>query len=306
MSKDIAERMREFVDYHINGDGECNNVVLKEWAARHNLDFQERYELAFMFSVTYCVESALIMLKSQRKEGCLYKPQLTELKHQILFQSDRKYMKMKDNFERCMEYFYQNNRDGRAFIKSVIDTGNTINLEKAIKTVSKWVMFGRFASFLFLETLVELTQYEIINTTIDWKNGDTATSGLLNLYGYDNMANNFDKTGKLSMPDFRMDKMLFNTISMIDSAGGVTNVTEVETSLCAYRKLYKGTRYNGYYLDRMLEEIYALQDIAPDISKELIDIRLATCNHKYLGEVGGWKGIRKDMKKYYINTGMVN
>lgn len=30
--KDRKQRMIEFVNYHIHGDGECNNVVLKAWA----------------------------------------------------------------------------------------------------------------------------------------------------------------------------------------------------------------------------------------------------------------------------------
>lgn len=30
MNKPTSERMREFVDYHINGDGECNAILLAE------------------------------------------------------------------------------------------------------------------------------------------------------------------------------------------------------------------------------------------------------------------------------------
>lgn len=302
--KNPQQRMEEFVKYHIEGDGECNNTVLKEWVRRRNLSLQEKYELAFLFAVTYCVESTVICFENQRENGRLTDTQLQGLKSILVFQSDRKYMKWKDNFERCMNYWYDNNRDAKRFLESV-STGNVINLEKAIKTVSSWVMFGRFSSFLFLETLVELTSYEIKNTTIDWKHGDTATSGLLNLFGFDDSANRFDKTGKLAMNTNNMDTMLKFTIQNIAKAGGVTNVTEVETSLCAYRKLYKGSRYNGYYLDRMLEEIYAMEKQFPAVSKELIDIRLATCNRKYLGEVGGWRGIRKDKKKLYKETGII-
>ena len=303
--KSVEGRMKEFVHYHINGDGECNNVVLKEWAARHNLDEQERYELAFVFSVTYCVESAIILFEKQRNGVCLDVTQLMGLKPILVFQSDRKYMAMRNCFFECMDYFYKNNRDSAKFLASVSD-GKVINLDKAIKTVSKWVMFGRFSSFLFLETLVELTKYEIKNTTIDWKHGDTATSGLLNLFGYDKRANLFDKTGKLTIPEEQMDRMLYKTLSEIERKGGVTNVTEVETSLCAYRKFYKASRYNGFYLDRMLEEIYKMQAGYPEISQELLNIRAAKFDKHYLGEFGGWRGIRKSMKKYYLNTGEIN
>lgn len=301
--KDRAQRMQEFVEYHIHGDGECNNVVLKQWVNEKKLTLQERYIMAFLFSVTYCVESAIILFEKQRNEGGLYIPQLKELKQHIVFQSDRKYMKMKDNFERTIDDF-KNHDDVTYFLRMVSD-GDLIDLKKAIKYVSTWVMYGRFASFLFLETFVELTDFNIENTTIEWKKGDTATSGLLNLFTYDNHADVFDKTGKLYISEHQLDRMLFETQKHIAKAGGATNVTEVETSLCAYRKLYKGTRYNGFYLDRMLEEIYSMSGEYPEISQDLIRIRKMKIDHKYLGEVGGWRGIRKNMKKLYKNTGII-
>lgn len=303
--KKADARMSEFVSYHIHGDGECNNVVLKEWARRRSLTEQDSYELSFWFSVTYCVESAIILFEKQRKDGNLTVLQLRELKPILLFQSDRKYMRMKDSFEACVEDFYKNHGSVRSFLNGIC-VGKTINLDKAIKKVSSWVMFGRFSAFLFLETFVELTDYNIINTTIDWKHGDTATSGLLNLFCYDKQADYFDKTGKLLVDTAMMDKMLERTLASIAKQGGETNVTQVETSLCAYRKFYKGSRYNGYYLDRMLGEIYEMRELYPDISEELVEIRKAKFNHKYLGEVGGWNGIRKQLKKYYLNTGCVN
>lgn len=303
--KDRLQRMQEFVDYHINGDGECNNVVLKEYVERKKLTLQERYEMAFLFSVTYCVQSAVILFENQFLDMGLYKNQSSDLKSILVFQSDRKYMKMKDNFERCIQDFKANHRNVKTFLQQVEDN-DIIKLDKAIKEVSKWVMYGRFASFLFLETFCELTGIKTENTTIDWKNGDTATSGLLNLFGFDNMADNFDKTGKITLTDEKMDKMLLFTLQNIEKAGGNVNVTEVETSLCAYRKLYKGSRYNGYYLDRMLEEIYTMNKYFPEISKELLDIRKSKFDKKYLGEFGGWKGIRKDMKKLYKETGIIS
>ena len=56
----------------------------------------------------------------------------------------------------------------------------------------------------------------------------------------------------------------------------------------------------------MLEEIYKLKPEYPEISQELLNIRAAKFDKRYLGEFGGWNGIRKDMKKYYLNTGEVN
>lgn len=260
--KTISDRLAEFTKYHIQGDGECNNVVLKAWAENNKLTLQDKYVLAFLFSVTYCVGSSIVLFREYKKRDGLRPETLAELKPTIIFQSDRKYMRMKDNFEKCVLDHENYHKSVSAFLSGIISNG-VLDLGKGIKSVQKWVMYGRFASYLFLETFVELTGIKTDNTTIDWKHGDTATSGLLNVFGFDEAADAFDKTGKLGAGYDAMNKMLAEVNRSIEAAGGVTNVTEVETSLCAYRKFYKGSRYNGYYLDRMLEEIYAMKDSHP-------------------------------------------
>lgn len=298
-----TKRINEFVNYHIHGDGECNNVVLKKWADKHNLSLQQRYELAYYFSITYCVESAIILFEEQREIFLDINTWINKNKANLVFQSDRKYIRMKDSFYKCLDNF-KNISSADAFISKVSENG-VIKLSHAIPYVSSWVLFGRFSAFLFLETLVELTKIPIENTTIEWKAGNTATSGLMNVFGFDREANAFDKTGKLLMNTQDMDNMLEMLINSIRLAGGNINVTEIETSLCAYRKFFKGSRYNGYYLDRMLEEIYAMQKDYPEVSKELFEIRAEMFDRKYLGELSGWRSIRKEMKKSYLKTGLV-
>lgn len=302
--KSVKERIFEFVHYHIAGDGECNNVVLRSWAENHGLDLQQKYELAYFFSVTYCVESAIILFENRFELFKDISSWIKANKANLLFQSDRKYVRMRDSFERCIKYFAEKISSASAFVENVSENGKIV-LRKAIPYVSSWEMFGRFSAFLFLETFVELTGIEAENATIVWKDGNTATSGLLNVYGYDKQADDFDKSRRLSLSSEKMNDMLKTLLRFISSSGGDANVTKVETSLCAYRKFYKGSRYNGYYLDRMLEEIILLKDSHPEISNELLEIRRKNFNWKYLGEIGGWNGIRRELKKAYKETGII-
>lgn len=301
--KAVPKRIEEFCIYHRDGDGECNNVVLKAWSDKHCKTMQEKYELAYFFAITYCVASSIVLFQEKKQVLSNTKAWIAENKQFLVFQSDRKYVRMRDSFEKCLVSF-KNGDNVDQFLSKVTD-GKTIILSKAIPYVSSWTMFGRFSAFLFLETFVELTGIPIENTTIEWKKGNTATSGLLNLFGYDEAANHFDKTGRLLLSSEKMDELLKVLITQIARTGGNTNVTEIETSLCAYRKFYKASRYNGYYLDRMLEEINSMKDKFPAICKELTNIRRANFDAKYLGEVSGWNGVRKQMKKVYINTGIV-
>jgi len=297
-----SRRVYEFVNYHINGDGECNGIVLKKWADIHNLDSDSRMDICFFFAVTYCVESAIVMHYS--KIGIFEKPEewAQNNKNKLIFQSDRKYIKMRDSFEKCLKFFCEN-------VEEIRKIGNSrkLDLRERIPEVEKWVLFGRFSAYLFLETVAHVMGCEIINAEMEWENGDTATSGLLNVFGYDKSANYFDKTGKLpnGINQNWMETKAQVLLTAIEKTGGNPNITMVETSLCAYRKFFKGSRYNGYYLDRMLEEIKKMSKDFPKISEELVQIRMKTFDSKYLGEVGGWNGVRKECKKLYKEKGII-
>lgn len=301
--KSVSERITEFVDYHINGDGECNNVILKWYADKHNLSPQQRYEIAFLFSMCYSVPSAIIMYNACNQGVTL--ESLKPIKSRVIFQSDRKYMKMKDNFERGVKCFVENNSDYEKFKNDVCVEG-LIGLAHAIRKVQSWVMFGRFGAFLFLETLCALEDVRVVDTTMKWSQGDTATSGIMNLFGKDSEANLFDKTGKLLIKGEQLDYYLSVVKLALKKAGCDTNIAEIETSLCAYRKFYKGSRYNGYYLDRMLEEIHNIEAEYADIACELYEGRKKNFAAKFLGEISGWKGIRKEEKKRYMLTGRID
>lgn len=298
----LEKRWNEFINYHITGDGECNGIVLRGYAAKHCLSADEKVDLAYMFAVTYCVESAIVLLKKQ--EGVFHDIDgwVEKNKGKLIFQSDRKYIRMKDAFNKCL-VFYKGNRQRLRKIKDV----KTLDLERWIAEVESYPYFGRFSAYLYLETIAQLFDMKIINAKMEWRNGATATSGLMNLYCYDAEADLFDKERKLRQPftEDVLQEMVEPLLANIVREGGNGNITYVETSLCAYRKFFKGSRYNGYYLDRMLEEIYAMQGNFPGESRELFEIRRERFDRKYLGEVGGWKGIRKECKKLYKDRGII-
>lgn len=305
----MKNRMNEYIDYHINGDADCNTIVLRKWADKNKLDLQSRFDLSYFFSLTYCIPSSIFILLEKEKLLKDIDKWVAENKNKIIFQSDRKYVKMLNNFENCLKFYKDNLNNVEEFLKGITNN-NTILLENALKRVQKWFFFGRFASYLFLETFMALTNYSFENTTLDWKNGDTATSGIMNLFGYDKSANYFDKYNKIpeNLDYNKLNEMLSITIKKIENLGGNANITNIETSLCAYRKFFKGSRYNGYYLDRQLEEINQTNKLSSKynkINKELLNIRKQSFNKKYLGELNNWDGIRKDAKKLYKEQGIM-
>lgn len=305
--KSAESRMTEFVKYHIEGDGECNNVVLKAYADKHGLDTQQRFDLAYFFAVTYCVCSAILLFNDRDEIKRNPREYARTMKSDIIFQSDRKYVRMLDNFENMLVFWAENLQDSDKQTKQFFE-GNRLILKRAIPIVSKWYYFGRFGAFLYLETLAWLIEAKVENYTIEWKSGSTATSGLMNVFCLDDYANYFDKNKKLKVNPAELDLMLKRVAEKIENAGGNSDTTQVETSLCAYRKFYKGTRYNGYYLDRMLEEIVWYEKHFPcykNLTEELKKIRSEKFKKRYLGERMGWNKIRIQMKKSYLMTNQI-
>lgn len=306
--KSTNERINEFIQYHKTGDGECNGVLLKAFADFHNMNLQERYDLAYFYSVTYCIPSAIIIFLN--KQQILSSPEKWAVEHkgELIFQSDRRYVRVGQNFQKMMSEYAIRNYNAEKFIQKTV-TGEKIDTNKAISEVTKWFFFGRFGAYLLIETLCVILGYKATETTIDWKDGDTATSGLMNIFSLDKSAEYFDKKEKISsnLSIEKLDNLYSKLILRIKAAGGDVNATKVETSLCAYRKFYKGSRYNGYYLDRQLEELIFYKN-SPKISKEikeLFQLRSNLFDHKYLGELHNWKGVRKDCKTLYKRTGMM-
>lgn len=306
--KSVRKRLDEFVDYHIRGDGEANGIILREIAERRNMTPQERYELAYFYAVTYCIMSALTMM--DEKEQIYRDPEGYAESHlkTLIFQSDRRYTRVNGNFAKMLRQFTDDLRDEKAFREAVCSKDGVV-LQKALNEISRWFFFGRFGAYLFIETYCRVTGLPLKGEyRFDWKEGDTATSGLLNVFGFDRTAADFDRTGKLPEAALvKLDIMLSKLIYEISKKGGSTNLTEIETSLCAYRKFYKGTRYNGYYLDRILEELVWFQDRYGRTKSidEVYEIRAAMFEPKYLGEKHGWKGVRKQCKTLYKQTGQV-
>lgn len=80
-----------------------------------------------------------------------------------------------------------------------------------------------------------------------------------------------------------------------------SGLDQLETSLCDFNSLCKGGYYVGHDIDLQMEHFSRLTD-ADDWWKA----RRKVFDKMYLGEVGnGWKGVRKERKKFYVERGEI-
>lgn len=308
MTKGVNERIEEYVNYHNTGDADCYGKLLKKYVDNEGMSDKDIFDLIYFYSITYNIPSAIVLYKERDKIRQDTIEYAKSNKEKLLFQSDRKYVRIGDRFEKCLTYW----KDKINFedFKEKTMKGNKIKLQVALRYVQNWFYFGRFASFLFIEGICSTMGCFIENCSIKWQEGDTATSGIMNVFGYDKYADYFDKYNKIAkgLNVSMLDNMLDLLKREIERKGGNNNATYIETSLCAYRKFYKGTRYNGFYLDRQLEEIRYIEGNYPKYKEEINKLKLyrqQLFDKKYLGELNGWNGIRKECKKSYLIKGEI-
>ena len=306
----MSDRIGEFVAYHMNGDGECNGILLKAWADMKELRVAKRFNLAFFYATVYNIPSAIFMLGEDNEIVDDPDAWCAENRGSLIFQSDRRYMRCNGALERTLEHFSRNLAGGEAFVAKTVH-GKEIDTAGAISLCQEWPNYGRFGAYLFTETLTYLLGLESANRpAFDFANGATATSGVMNVFGLDAEADGFDRCKRIpeNVSLEQLDAFLATIADAVDKAGGDSDIACLETSLCAYRKFFKGSRYNGYYLDRQLEELMAYPSINPscaDAINELYDLRAELFDHRYLGEFGGWDGVRKDCKRLYRDAGVM-
>lgn len=296
----MSTRLDEFVEFHKYCCWNDSIVVqLKAYADICGLSTEQREWLVFFYSLSYSIPTAVICLENFDKINADPDEFWYKFKPGLVFQSDRRWVKFNNQFAKSFNDFKRKRIFEQLRGNGAIDVGKSIAL---IQSVS---YYARFAAFLFLEAYCFMFQRTTINDCMDWKKGDTATSGMLNALGLDNHANEFDRSGRLFVSEQVLDSALAH-VQARTTTGLEKSVLFIETTLCAYRKHFKGTRYVGYYVDRVQQEVELTKKAFPmyaGILNRIYDARISVLNPGLLGECNGWHGVRKKLLKHYLKTG---
>ena len=292
------DRIADYVDFH-NRSFRSDDVtlVLKKYCEMKRYGIVDLERACAFYSLTYSVASTVVLM--QKIDELINDPDgfWIRNKNKLVFQSDRKYVKMNDTFiGSCLDLF-EKNVFGYLYSQDVID------VEKSVKYIEGVKYFGRVSAFLLIETYCCLFDKKCCNNKLDWKNGSTVTSGILNVLGRDYEAEIWDREHNLKIDCDELDRVANKLLELVSFD---KELPILESNLCAYRKLFKQSRYLGYYSDRCLEEIYKVFQYYPEYEEEKRLIFLAreqSVDSEFLGEKNGWSGIRPWLKKFYVKTG---
>lgn len=205
----------EYIRYHRRGDAGVEERMIASLCRALKLSEWDSFRLIYFYTMTYHIPSALDMLYGERDMKKLH------------FRTDRRYVRCNGAYDRLL---LELNEEKCEALRRVTTT------TQAYELVSSWYFFGRYAAFLFLEVYMNVfrPQWED-NLAYGWEKDENYTLGAISI------TRSEDRTV--------LDKFL--TRAKIDARD---NAFAIETSLCAVAKFNKGTRWDGYYTERMLEE----------------------------------------------------
>lgn len=207
----------EYIRYHLGGDAGVEERMIASLSAYFKLSRWDSFRLAYYYTTTYHIPSALKLLRNHNTP-----------KSELKFRTDRRYVRIGDTYTRLMAQLSPK-------LLEQLDRATTTTEQYNI--VSSWYFFGRYAAFLFLEVWAKLSGKQIEDDlALKFEPEENYTKG----------AEIIAQT---------QDKAVLSAFIERAKRDTNDNVFSLETSLCAVAKLKKGTRWNGYYTERLLSDI---------------------------------------------------
>lgn len=277
-------------------DGEDYGLI-RPYCKDKNLSTEARLWLAFLYGLSYSVTTTIRFLEEFPEISAVKPKAITKFwennKPTLWFAPDKRYLKNNDQVIPAIKCMYK--RSGKnmsEYVLPLLKEGFDTTYKEITKT---WRYFGPEGAYLFFDAVYgTMPKLYSDPTNLDWAHsGSTVKDGMAHLLCLD------EAIGTSNHPYQRYDKVIDNLVNKYDFAKIV-----LESNLCFFRKLFKGTRYLGYYADRQLEECRNVSGIL--LTKYHIDIwdyREATTPEELRGEVGGWDGVRKERYKIFLQTG---
>lgn len=282
-------------------DGATDYCLLPPYAKRAGLSTEERAWLAYLYGLTYSCTTAIRMFEAHPNPKKAGRDSLErfwgEEKSTLWFNPDKKYIKNNNQVVPAIRSFQESLKSYSSlsdwvYVASSGLTGFNPLYKKVLK---EWAFFGPMGAYLFMDALYGLCPDLYVDPErLDWRgSGKTVVEGMAHMLYMDEL---------LESREFPLDRF-DRVVDRLQRHSGKPKVL-IESTLCAFRKYFKGTRYLGYYADRMLEECYFVDSLKGIHYKPAVwELRKESVPKELRGEVFGWSGIRKTRLKGWLERG---
>lgn len=319
-------RLDKFVEYQHEVPS-IHYRVLGEYVKNNNLSKDDAVMMCWYMSCTYNEVTCVLLnhifdwRSITPKSIKSYCQKFWESNKALLdFGSSRKYAKSMDWFPTLMcEFIKATHKQPYKWLTGIIKAQLYISPESSYEAICKrleeFQYVGRFARDLFMESICYLQGYLGIEleepSMLDWKRCSNLTSGVLNIVYKDEEANQFDKFNRL--PDNITEEQLTHYLNKIQKRIHTAypeqddDINMFVGKICSFRNLFKSSRYGGFHHDRELGVLRTYEQTLPEYQylwDELFELRKSMFPKRFLGELNGWNGIRRERKKLWLQKGL--
>lgn len=312
-------RYEGFMDFHVAGmrmdEIDPAKPALQYIARTLALNAEQKFWLAWLYGATYCVATAFYIFTQfptlDSLSDAILDEWWKECKPRLVFTTDRHWVKANDLFPamvRSYKVFTASVGQFGTFCKYLRRTPQETYDAVYGAVDGRLYYFSRFSIFTYLEALHNVTNFPMEPTGLDLRNALSSRNGLCFLLGKDSWVSGRHKPRVVNdaQIDWLQAKLAeLYRLLLTEHPEIPTTYWNLETSLCAYKKLFFGTRYVGYYIDRQMTEIKKMQAAAPDGADWglLWKFRREHFHPAALGEISGWEGIQNDRLGFFLRTG---
>lgn len=271
-------REDDYIAYHVAmteiGDLDPAYPIMLYVCDRYEFNAEQRYWLAFLYASCYSVPTAFYIWNEFPDFENIDLGRMSRWwssnRPRLLFQTDRRWTRSRNQFVPMVasyaEFIGQSSQQAR--FASLVSPSPSATYDSVYLASSAIRFMGRYTLFLYLEAIQALTGLPMEPTGLDLRNSESSRNGLCYCVGADELLTGHDY-GRTTVPlDLypMLDHEFERIMSRVRSEQPQTHSTvwSVETSLCAYKKIHRGTRYLGFYIDRQHDEIAQMQSAVPD------------------------------------------
>lgn len=307
-------RLYKFVEYQHEVPS-IHYRFIGNWIKKYCYGKDRTVNMCWLMSVTYNeITCAILDYLLYEKR---YSPETIWLlyKENLDFGSARKYAKNNDWFVPLMNEWGEITQGKPLdWLLRQCRWNGEENYRQLQKTLNGAKFVGRFAADLFIESVSYLQKFLGIRIeepkSINWEDGSNLTSGLFNIFYEDERAKRYEETRKVSQQE---RALLSQYIAIVqDEIKRIyptqnNEITMFIGKICSFRNLFKAARYGGFHHDRELGVLRKYEEVLPEMNslyKKCFQLRSEIFPKKFLGEYGGWDGIRKERKKLWLRKGL--
>ena len=279
-------------------DGATDYCLLPLFAEEFDLSLEQKLWLCYLYGMSYSQTTAMRFQKDFPTVDSVVPSKLKEFwrknKESLWFNPDKKYLKNNDQVVPAIKSLYLvSGGNLENYLVPILKNGFDYTYKEIQE---KWRFFGPHGAYLFFDALYGLCPDLYSDPeNLDWKHcGKTVTDGMAHLLYRD------DCVGT-EQHDFEYYNKIVNKIQ---KSSGRPKVI-IESTLCAFRKLFKQTRYAGFYADRMLEECYSTEQYLKPMGINVWKYRKKAIPEQFLGELHNWKGVRKELCQLFMKKGVI-